>query len=101
MQLDLLFTVNGFIKSDTELFILSNDLIDIDYLCKTIIEIVTLIAKHATLPFIPPYHLTKTGAGVNISKEQVILYLKETLQVSEDSLIRDSLYLLLEDLETP
>lgn len=100
-HLDLLFTVNGFIKSYTEIFILSDDSIDIDYLCNTIVEKVTVIAEHAKLPFIPPHFFKEISKGMELSKKQLKLLLKDAIKESEEPLIRESLLLLLEELETP
>ncbi|MDZ5473562.1 TetR/AcrR family transcriptional regulator [Bacillus sp. 31A1R] len=102
MHLDLLFTINGFIKSYLELFFIDDYEIDVDQLCKAIVEKVNIIAEHSTIPFITPEYLIKTKMQSAISKEQVMNLLKEAMdEIQEDVIILDSLTLLLDDLTNP
>lgn len=102
MHLELLFTINGLIKSYSELFLIDDYLVDIELLCRSIVEKVTIIADEAEISVITPDYLIKTGRNITITKEQLIERLEETIQeTKDDSTVQESLTLLLKDLEKP
>jgi len=100
---DLLFSVNGFVKSYMDLFFQDHYPVDINLLCDSIIEKTTLIAEYAKIPFISPDSFSKRERReLSIRKEQLIAILKEGIQKSkEDALIAETFKLLMENLENP
>lgn len=102
MHLDLLFTVNGLIKSYSELFLIDDYHIDIELLCRSIVEKVSIIAERAEISVITPDYLTKTGSSISFTREQLIERLEEAIQeTKDDRTVQESLTLLLKDLEKP
>ncbi|RUL54695.1 TetR/AcrR family transcriptional regulator [Lysinibacillus antri] len=102
MQLDLLFTINGLSKGYGELFLIDNYNVDLDKLCKAIVEKVTIIAEHATIQFITPDYFASTNQHMNITKEQIVDLMIEVMgEVEQDSIVHESLVLLRNHLIEP
>lgn len=102
MHLDILFTINGLMKGYSELFLIDNYAIDLNKLCQTIVEKVTIVAEHSKIPFITPEYLIKTDVHPTISKEQLNELLMEVQgEIHEDSVVQESLMMLKEDLNNP
>lgn len=102
MHLDILFTINGLTKSYSELFLIDNYAIDLNKLCQTIVEKVTIVAEHSKIPFITPEYLIKTNVHPTISKERLNELLSEVLEeINEDPVVQESLIMLKEDLNNP
>ncbi|MFC7687803.1 TetR/AcrR family transcriptional regulator [Ureibacillus sp. GCM10028918] len=102
MYLDLVFTINGLIKSYSELFLIDNYKVDLNLLCRSIVEKVTIIAERATIQFVTPEYLSYINQTPNYSKEQLIELINTIQQeVSDDELIGESLQLLKDHLHKP
>lgn len=102
MHLELLFTINGLIKSYSELFLIDDYHIDIELLCRSIVEKVSIIAERAEISVITPDYLTKTGSSISFTREQLIESLEEAIsETKDDPTVQESLTLLLKDLEKP
>ena len=102
MYLDVVFTINGLIKSYSELFLIDDYKVNLDLLCKSIVEKVTLIAKHATIEVVTPEYLAYINQSPQISEDQLIELINTIHEeVREDSLVMESLQLLKEDLQEP
>ena len=100
MHLDVVFTINGLVKSYSELFLFNQ--VDLDKLCRAIEEKVILIAEHATIRIITPDYFAHTTFQSVASKEQVIQLLDEAMgEISEDVIILESLQLLKDHLLNP
>lgn len=99
MHLDLLFTINGLIKSYSELFIIDHYPLDFELLCRSIIEKVTIIAENAKIGAINPIYLTLKDVPLQITKDEVLKKLEEGMEeAGEDPIIMESLALLKENL---
>lgn len=102
LHFELLYAVNGLLKGYTELFLIDEFSVDIDRLCHSIVEKITVIADHSTILVFTPEFLRKTNVHLDISKEEVLNKLEEVIEeTSEDPIVRDSLLLLKEDLVNP
>ncbi|MDN4494078.1 TetR/AcrR family transcriptional regulator [Ureibacillus aquaedulcis] len=102
MYLDIVFTINGLIKSYSELFLIDNYKVDLNLLCRSIVEKVTLIAEGATIQFVTPEYLTYINQTPNYSKEQLIELITTIQQeIGYDELIGESLQLLKDHLQGP
>ncbi|MCM3387636.1 TetR/AcrR family transcriptional regulator [Ureibacillus chungkukjangi] len=102
MYLDLVFTINGFVKSYSELFLLDNYKLDLSLLCKSIVEKVTLVAQNATIQVVTADYLAYINQIPKYTKDQLI-ELINTIQeeIRDDSLVEESLQLLKADLQEP
>lgn len=102
MYLDIVFTINGLMKSYSELFLLDNYKVDVDQLCKALVEKVSIIAEHSTIQIISPDYLSSIKQNPMFSKEQLIELLDEKQkEIEYDSVVQDSLMLLKENLIDP
>lgn len=102
MHFELLYAVNGLLKGYTELFLIDEFPVDLDRLCHSIVEKITIIADHSTVLVFTPEYLGKINFHLDITKEEVLNKLEEVIQeTSDDPIVRDSLLLLKEDLEDP
>ena len=102
MYLDVVFTINGFVKSYSELFLINDYKVDLSLLCKSIVEKVTLVAEKATIQVVTPEYLSYINQLPKFTREQLI-ELINTIQgeLLDDSLVEESLQLLKEDLHEP
>lgn len=102
MHFELLYAVNGLLKGYSELFLIDEFSVDLDRLCHSIVEKITVIADHSTILVFTPEYLGKFNFHLDISKEEVLNKLEEAIEeTSEDPIVRDSLLLLKEDLVNP
>ncbi|QCR34249.1 TetR/AcrR family transcriptional regulator [Lysinibacillus sp. SGAir0095] len=102
MYLDLVFTINGLVKSYSELFIIDDYKLNLNLLCRSIVEKVTIIAEKATIQIVTPEYLSYINKVPKLTKEQLI-ELINTIQaeILDDALVEESLQLLKEDLHEP
>ena len=102
MYLDVVFTINGFVKSYSELFMIDDYKVDLNLLCKSIVEKVTLVAEKATIQIVTPEYLSYINQLPKYTVDQLV-ELINTIQeeVLDDSLVEESLQLLKEDLQNP
>lgn len=102
MQLDLLLTISGLLKSYSELFLMDNVQIDVDQLCRSVIEKATLIAEHATIPANTIHGFPTSWLRFDCSKEELLKKIDKALQeTKEDSIVHESLSLLRENMVNP
>ncbi|MGM9929951.1 MAG: TetR/AcrR family transcriptional regulator [Bacillus sp. (in: firmicutes)] len=100
MMPDLVYVILGFTKHYSELFFKIPYPIDLELLCNTLVEKTTILAKYTTTPFITPefVYLNHTEC-LTPTKEQLLDILMKKMNESTDSLIRQSLELLMDDLK--
>ncbi|MDI7743232.1 TetR/AcrR family transcriptional regulator [Lysinibacillus fusiformis] len=102
MYLDLVFTINGFVKSYSEIFLMGDYEVDLDTLCKSIVEKVTLVAERATIQVLTPEYLSYINQNSNFSKEQLIELITTLLkEIRGNAIVEESLQLLKEHLQDP
>ncbi|WP_052130179.1 TetR/AcrR family transcriptional regulator [Ureibacillus sinduriensis] len=102
MYLDIVFTINGLIKSYSELLLIGNYKVDLNLLCRSIVEKVTLIAEQATIQFVTPDYLSHINQTPTYSKEQLSELITTIQQeIQDDELVGESLQLLKEHLHEP
>ncbi|MGM9951345.1 MAG: TetR/AcrR family transcriptional regulator [Lysinibacillus sp.] len=99
---DVVFIIQSFARSYGELFFQDGVEIDLELLCQSLVEKVSLIAEHATIPFFSAEWLqAMTPAVVKLSKEELICFLSKKLEETDDSLIHESISLLRDHLTAP
>jgi len=102
MHLDLVMVINGLTKSYSELFFLGDCSVDIENLCNSIVEKVTIIAEHAKIHTITPDYFASTNDEVQVTREMIIELIDEVIIETEDyKLVQESLVLLRENLIEP
>ncbi|WP_232423508.1 TetR/AcrR family transcriptional regulator [Bacillus sp. AP8] len=94
MHADLVYVIKCFMKHYSELFFIYNFPIDLQALCESLVEKTTIIAEHATIPFIPNEFLSFSTNQATLTKEQISNILLEKINDITDPITQQSLQLL-------
>ena len=102
MRPDLVYTIKSFSKLYAELFFISNYPFELDILCNSLVEKVTILANQATIPLISAEYLTYTSSKsiIPTKGELADLLIAKKDEIS-DQTIQQSLELLKDDLLNP
>ncbi|OCA84767.1 TetR/AcrR family transcriptional regulator [Bacillus sp. FJAT-27986] len=101
MRPDLVYTIKSFSKLYAELFI-SNYPFELDTVCKSLVEKVTILANQADIPLISAEYLTYTSSKSIIpTKGELVDLLTAKKDEISDQNIQQSLVLLKDDLLNP
>ena len=99
---DVVFIIQSFARSYGELFFRNGIKIDLDLLCRSLVEKVSLIAEQAKIPFFSTDWLQAMNPTVvSLSKDELICFLGKKLEETDDALIRESISLLRDHLTAP
>ncbi|MFF2177141.1 TetR/AcrR family transcriptional regulator [Lysinibacillus sp. NPDC058147] len=100
---DVMYCIKGFMKSYSELFIFSDIPLDLDQLAKSLAEKTEIIARHTTIPFITEelVRLTEKPCNEEVSQESLLELIDQHLDGFEDTIERESLKLLKDQVENP
>ncbi|PAV28833.1 TetR family transcriptional regulator [Virgibacillus profundi] len=100
---DLVYCIQGFIKTYMELFFFYNLPADFDTLCKSLVEKTNVLARHTTIPFLSQnlIEMIKQPLNTGIAKEQIIQMIEQDIDEIEESIEKESLILLKEELKEP
>ncbi|UOQ83394.1 TetR/AcrR family transcriptional regulator [Gracilibacillus salinarum] len=99
MYPDLVYVIKAFLKMYADLIFSSNQIIDLENLCKALVERTTVIAQHATIHIIPTEYFEIHHPAVQVpSKEELVGLLERNMEETNDSVTLESLTLLKEDL---
>ncbi len=102
MYPDLVYLIKGFLKIYAELLLLSKYPIDIEVLCHALVERTKIIAEHATIQFISKEFLYfPKSTDLAPTKEELMALLKRTREEMADSIVLQSIDLLIDDLNSP
>ncbi|MFS0864779.1 TetR/AcrR family transcriptional regulator [Fredinandcohnia sp. 179-A 10B2 NHS] len=103
IKYDLIYCIKSFMKSYSELFLFYNVPLDIDALSKSLVEKTNLIAQHASIPFITEDLLYKIEVPFdeNVTNEQLLDIIKQKIEEMDESIEKESLLLLKQDLLEP
>lgn len=96
IQYDLIFCIKGFMNVYSQLFIFYNVPIDLDLLCRSLVEKTDLLARHTSIPFISKelILLSEHPMKKEITKEQILEIIEQKIEELEDSIEKESLILL-------
>jgi AcrR family transcriptional regulator len=100
---DLMYCIKGFMNTYSQLFFFYNVPLDLNLLAQSLVEKTNLLAEHTTVPFISEelIEIVKTPIKEEASKEQIIDILEQKIVEMEESVEKESLLLLREQLAEP
>ena len=101
-QYDLMYCIKGFINTYLQLFVFSNLPFDLKLLSESLVEKTNLLARHMTISFMSK-ELFQVIEPINdpITKEQLIEIVKQKIEEMEESIEKDSLILLKQQVLEP
>ena len=99
---DLVFTIQAFSRDYGELFLKHQVDIDIDVLCRSLVEKISIIAEHATVPFFSlEWMRAMNSCSIKLTKDELIQFLQQKITEFDDTLIQDSIEILRNHLVNP
>ena len=100
---DLIYCIKGFMKTYSELFLFYNLPLDLNLLAQSLVEKTNLLAKHITIPFISNelVQLFKQPTQEEVTKEQILEIIEQNIEEIEESIEKESLILLKQQLLEP
>ncbi|MBP2077240.1 TetR/AcrR family transcriptional regulator [Oceanobacillus polygoni] len=103
MKYDLVYCIQGFMKTYSELFFFLNLQVDLDTLCKSLVEKTNLLATYTTIPFLTSdfVQLMKKPLHEEITIEEIIMLMDHALGEIEGEIEKESLILLKEEIQKP
>lgn len=99
---DVMYCIKGFMKSYAQLFLFSDLPLDLDQLARSLAEKTDIIARHTTIPFITEELIQLVSKPCDqefITKESLLHLIEQSIEMLEESLERESLELLKEQVE--
>jgi AcrR family transcriptional regulator len=103
IKYDLVFCIKGFMSMYSQLFLFYNVPLDLDLLSKSLVEKTNLLAKNSTVPFISKGLIMAFEEPVleDLTKEQILLRMDQDIEELEESVEKESLVLLKQQLNEP
>lgn len=100
---DLIYSIKGFMKNYSELFLFFNVPLDIALLAKSLVEKTNILAQYTTIPFITTELIQQLEQipYEEVTKEQILEILGQTIIDMEESIEKESLLLLKNHLIEP
>lgn len=87
---ELVFTVNALVKSHTEQMLMDKQIGQIELICRSIEEKISILAEHMTITTVTSNHQPCT----TLSLENLLALIDEKVAVTDDAIDRESLQLL-------
>ncbi|MEH7495808.1 TetR/AcrR family transcriptional regulator [Neobacillus niacini] len=103
IKYDLVFCIKGFMSMYSQLFLFYNVPLDLDLLSTSLVEKTNLLARNSTVPFISKalIQVLEEPALEDLTKEQILLTLNQEIEEMEESVEKESLELLKQQLHEP
>ena len=100
---DLIYCIKGFMKTYSELFLFYNLPLDLDLLAHSLVEKTNLLAKHISVPFISQELIQSFNQPTDEdkSKEHILEVIDQNIIEIEESIEKESLILLKQQLLEP
>lgn len=100
---DLMYCIKGFMSMYSQLFLFYNVPLDLNLLSKSLVEKTNLLAKHSTIPFISQelIQMFKYPTNEEATKEQILEIMEHQIEEMEESIEKESLILLKQQLLEP
>nr|WP_308301829.1 TetR/AcrR family transcriptional regulator [Neobacillus cucumis] len=98
---DLMYCIKGFMNTYSQLVVFYNVPLDLELLSNSLVEKTDLLAQHTTVPFISEEIIQLFTSPMNeaVTKDQILDILAPKIEEMEDSMEKESLVLLKEQLE--
>ena len=101
-KFDLMYCIKGFMSIFGELFIYYNTPVDLNLLCQSLVEKTNILAKYTNVPFITEgMVLCQQPLHEEITSEHLIEIIEKILDEINESIEKESLILLKEQLKEP
>jgi AcrR family transcriptional regulator len=102
-KFDLIYCIKGFMTTYSHLFLFYNVPIDLNLLADSLVEKTNLLANHTTIPFISGELIDILRQPVNeeITKEKIMDSMEQKIAEMEESIEKESLVLLKQQLVEP
>jgi AcrR family transcriptional regulator len=103
IKYDLVFCIKGFMSMYSQLFLFYNVPLDLDLLSTSLVEKTNLLARHSTVPFISKglIKVFEEPALEELTKEQIVSLMELEIEEMEESVEKESLILLKQQLHEP
>lgn len=104
IKYDLIYCIKGFLSTYSHLVLFNQVPLDLDLMSKSLVEKTITLVKHTTIPFISKElnQLLKYSHNHNVAtKEKIIEFIEEKMEEMEDSIEKESLILLKQELVEP
>lgn len=103
IKYDLIYSIKGFVNNYSGLILFNNLPVDVDLLVRSLVEKTNILAQHMTIPFVSPEisTLLLRSKDEKVSKEQLIELLEQKLNEFDESIEKESLRLLKQQLLEP
>lgn len=100
---DLIYTIKGFMKTYSELILFYSIPLDLHLLSQSLVEKTNLLASHITVPFISNelIQMFQQPIGEEGTKEQILGIMEQKIEEMEESIEKESLILLKQQLLEP
>ena len=100
---DLMYTIKGFMNMYSQLFVFYNVPLDLQVLSESLVEKTTLLAQHMTVPFVTKElgQMLKQPIKEEGTKEQLRKIIEQKTEEMEESIEKESLLLLRQELLEP
>ncbi len=100
---DLIYCIKGFMKTYSELFLFHNLPLDLNLLTQSLVEKTNVLAKHISIPFISTelIQLFKQPTQEEVTTEQILVVIEQCIKEIEESIEKESLILLKQQLLEP
>lgn len=100
---DIIYCVKGFMNIYSHLFLFYNVPLDLDLLARSLVEKTNVLARHTTIPFISHelLQMFKQPMNEEVTKEQILEIMEQKIEEIEESIEKESLILLKQQLLEP
>jgi AcrR family transcriptional regulator len=100
---DLIYSIKSFMNTYSYFFLFYNVPLELDLLSQSLVEKTNLLARHTTIPFISQdlIEMYSQPFDEEVTKEQIIEIIEQKINEIEESIEKESLILLKQELREP
>ncbi|WP_203247402.1 TetR/AcrR family transcriptional regulator [Sporosarcina beigongshangi] len=100
---DVMYCIKGFMKTYSELFLFYDLPLDLDLLARSLVEKTNVLARHITVPFITTelVQMRQQPTNGEATKNQILEIIEKNINEIEESIEKESLLLLKQQLIEP
>ncbi|MFJ7974380.1 TetR/AcrR family transcriptional regulator [Peribacillus sp. NPDC096379] len=103
IKYDLIYCIKGFMSTYLQLFLFYNVPLDLELLSQSLVEKTNLLARHTTIPFISQdlVEMINHPTKEDVTKEQILENIEQKIEEIDESIEKESLILLKQQLLEP